>query len=867
MSKSSKKLFKRILWTISLVFAFILVSGIALAFVYEAEVKQFAISKINEHTKSKIKVEKIELSFLKRFPMAALQFHNVEVMEVVKAGEPGILLNADNLYLKFNVIDLIQSKLVIKDVEIDKAQLNLVVFEDGSDNFHIFKPAKNKEGSSMLLELIQVSLNNSTLRYHNYASKQELDLDIDNISLAGNFSENKFEINMVGKTQIQKYSSEGYKMFKHKSLSLDIDVGINPKTKEFDINKGNISYNNIPLTISGSITIPEQGVFVDLSLSASAISLVQLINNIPPNYKSRFSNYQAQGVLSLSAYVKGLIVSRSVPNIKVDILLKNAEIKNLNFDTKLQNLNLQASYTNGKKHSLSSSSIQIKDLNFNMGASKFQAKLLLSNFVNSKLQMELNSQIDLDELIQFTGKVYGIQKLSGHADLNLKIAGKITGIVGSKNLDLSNLEYQAKVNMKGSNFQHKSSGVYYQNIEGIMSINANSIIIEPTWLNINGNRQQLSGRIDNYIAWTNDSEHNILRIRAKTKITHLAFKDIKQILSNSEEGGGTFPSDIDLVLLFTADSFVWENMLARNATGVFSLRNQILSFQNTRFQAFGGNIYANTSVKGTVSKQHPLVCEGTLDNIDINQLFSAFNNFGQKLITDKNIKGRLTSNIKLNIDFDKDWNFDSKSIVLESDIIINNGELNDIKEFNALSKYTRIDDFSHIKFSTLKNSIQIKDRKLLIPDMVVKSNKMDLDLAGSHNFDNKYDYHIGVLMSDVLFKKAKAKSNNEFGEVQSDGYGRTKLFFHVYGNGDDMHVKYDRIGLTKKMRSDMKEEGNELKTTLNNEFGWFKKSQEESKKDSLNTVEEKKRTKEKEKLKKQEEGEFIFEWDEGENEE
>ncbi len=866
MSKSRKKLFKRIFWTISILFVLIVVSGVTLAYIYEQEVKQFAISKINERTKSKIKVEKIELSFLKRFPMAALQFHNVEVMEVVKAGQPGILLKADDLYLKFNIIDLIQNKLVIKDVEIDKAILNLVVFEDGSDNFHVFKPTEKKE-SNTLLELLQVSLNNSSVRYHNYASKQDLELDIDDISMSGNFSEEKFEINLGGTTNIKKYSSEGYKMFENKQLDLDIDVAINPKTKQFVINKGDLRFNKIPLSIAGNITIPEQGVLLDLSLNAPSISLVQLLNSIPAKYKSRLNDYKIQGVLALTASIKGLIVSRSTPNIKVNISLKNAEIKNVNFDTKLQNISVQASYSNGKRHSLSSSTIQVKNFSFNLGASSFQAQMKLSNLVNSRVQLELNSQLNLSELIQFTGKLYGIQKLEGNADLNLKVTGKLSGIVGDQKLDLSNLQYKAQLKMKGSNFQHQSSGVYYQNIDGNIKIDANSIVIEPTWLDINGNRQKLSGRIENYIAWTKDSEHNKLRIRANTEISHLSFNDIDQMLSNGESGDGTYPNDIDMVLSFKADTFVWENMLARNASGVFSLRNQILSFQNTQFNCFGGQARANISINGANNMLHPLVCEGTLNNIDINQLFRDFHNFDQQVITEKNIKGRLTSTVKLNIDFDKDWNAISKSMILKSDVVINNGELINIKELDALSKYTRIDDFSHIKFSTLQNTIQIKDRKLLIPDMLVKSNKMDIDLAGSHDFDNKYDYHIGVLLSDVLFKKAKAKSENEFGEVQSDGYGRTKLFFHVYGVGEDMHVKYDRASLAKKIKKDMKEEGDDLKTTLNKEFGWYKKSQETNQKDSVKTAKEQKKAKEQENLKKQEEGEFIFEWDEGEEEE
>jgi hypothetical protein len=103
--------------------------------------------------------------------------------------------------------------------------------------------------------------------------------------------------------------------------------------------------------------------------------------------------------------------------------------------------------------------------------------------------------------------------------------------------------------------------------------------------------------------------------------------------------------------------------------------------------------------------------------------------------------------------------------------------------------------------------------------------------------------------------------------VQSDGYGKTKLFFHVYGKGSDIHVKYDSKNLAKKLKSDMKEDGSELKSALNKEFGWFKKSQDEAKADSTDKVGKSEEEKEKENLKKQEEGEFIFEWDDEEGEE
>ena len=866
MAKSIKSILKKIFWIFSLILLLIIGSGLLLAYIYEAEVKQYVVEKINEQTNVKIKVEKIDLSFLRRFPMAALQFHKVEIEEVINSGgSPGTLLKSDNIFLKFSIVDIIQNKFVLKNVEISGAQLNLVVFQDGSDNFHIFD-VSSSDSSDFFLELDKVLLNKSKLHYTNYASKQTLDLDVHHIAFSGIFSPSKFSVNLIGSTQIRKYTSESYTLLNNKNLDFDIDLAIEPTSQKYMINKGNITYNKIPLTISGDIEKPKQGVKLNLKLHSQSLSIAQVKSSLPPIYQQKFNDYTIRGLMQIDGIVKGTVVSRSVPLIMVDVKIKDAEIENTSMKVKFQDINFNASYSNGKKHSLSSSAIRIKELHFATNFGVFQGKLSINNFVKSKLQLQINSQLNLDKLIKFTGKLYGIKKLSGNADLELKIGGNMNGLIGNKKVDFSGLAFQANVILKGSSFMHSVSDIYYQNMVGKLRINKYAIVVEPTDVSINGNRHNLRAEIQNYLAWNKDPEHQKLRIRSYADVSKLSYSDIQKIIGSSEEGDGIFPKDIDLKITFKADTFLWKKMIAHKAGGIFKMQNQIISFQNIHFNAFGGYISGNCSINGSQAEKRPIIAKGNLANVDIQQLFHDFHNFDQAIITDKHIKGKLTSDFVFNAYFNRQWSLPTSSIVLESNIRISQGELNNIKELNALSNYTRIKDFSHIEFSELNNFIQIKNRKLMIPEMTIKSNKFDLDVAGTHDFDNKYDYHMSVLMSDVLFNKAKANNKNEFGEVQNDGYGHTKLFFHVYGQGDDLHVKYDRKGVAKKLKSDLHEEGESLKSALNKEFGWFKKSQEANTSDSLKTTKQQKKKEEQENLKKQEEGKFIFEWDDEEEE-
>ena len=184
-----------------------------------------------------------------------------------------------------------------------------------------------------------------------------------------------------------------------------------------------------------------------------------------------------------------------------------------------------------------------------------------------------------------------------------------------------------------------------------------------------------------------------------------------------------------------------------------------------------------------------------------------------------------------------------------ADINITNGELINYKPILAMSKYIEVEELEHIKFRNLTTQIEIKNQIITIPKTEINSTALDLTFSGTHTFNNVIDYHFKLLMSDVLWRKAKKnkKENTEFGYIEDDGLGKTALFLHLTGTIDDYKVSYDTKGLKESFKADLKKEKTTLKTILNKEFGWFKK-------DSMLKKEEEKK----------DDG-FIIEWEEAED--
>ena len=108
--------------------------------------------------------------------------------------------------------------------------------------------------------------------------------------------------------------------------------------------------------------------------------------------------------------------------------------------------------------------------------------------------------------------------------------------------------------------------------------------------------------------------------------------------------------------------------------------------------------------------------------------------------------------------------------------------------------------------------------------MEVKSSAADLTVNGKNSFDNIYEYHVKILLSEFLSKKRKKNKSpvSEFGVVEDDGLGRSSLLLKIMGKGDDLKVGYDLKAASSEIKNRIKSERQTLKTILNQEYGWYK---------------------------------------------
>ncbi|MCB0820641.1 MAG: AsmA-like C-terminal region-containing protein, partial [Bacteroidetes bacterium] len=261
--------------------------------------------------------------------------------------------------------------------------------------------------------------------------------------------------------------------------------------------------------------------------------------------------------------------------------------------------------------------------------------------------------------------------------------------------------------------------------------------------------------------------------------------------------------------------------------------DRIVQVRQVGFKTMEGSVSLEGSIDSKNTNDLIVNCTGKLNGINVNQLFHQLENFGQQVITDQHLMGKLNSELELKMFMDSSLNVDSKRLKAEAFIKLDNGRLVNFEPLNNLSKFISLEELKDVRFSSLQNTIEIKNEQVFIPRMEITSSALDIFVSGKHGFDNQIDYHFQVTLSDLLSRKAKKakKENEEFGEVADDGLGRTQLFISMTGPVDNPKISYDSRGAKEKLKTDIKEEKQVLKKILNKEFGLFKKDSTISKQD------------------------------------
>lgn len=783
-------------------------SGWLLNFVYGDALRNQVVASLNARLNAKAEVKAIDFTVFGSFPYAAVRFSDIRINEPAEVTSNGILFNAQKISFRFRIWDLFTGDVKLSGVEVVGADINLYRDRQGRVNYDILKE-DTSSSQGLEVNLKQVSIKDVHLTYVDRQSDRKFQFDLNGADVTGELSQAVFAAQFEGDFRSASVRVGKINYLDQKPTQISASFSADVEKGMYRFKSSTMKVAGMTFNLEGDWSSQKDFDDFNLAFSSKDADISSLISLLPIEMTTGFSKFNCSGEVAFNGRLSGRYGNGSSPVFSVDFVAKNASANPEGTSYKITALNGTGSFTSKKSHAFPYESLVLKDISAKLEGAPFKLDLQLENFANPHLDLDLQLDADLGILSKFY-MPDTIETVSGSvtADINFN------GIAKEKNTYKSN----GTLSLKNAAFKLKGSPINCSNINGSLHLREDDMVLENMAAKIGKSDILFGGSFENLVGFLL-LENQRLDVKASLRA---AFIELDEFVvappSGVDSTAISFTNQHRFSLDLNVAQVKFRKFTATNITGNVVLADAQLMSPGLTFNTCGGEIKLNGSIDGQSADKLRIKCVSQIRNVDITTLFQQMGNFGQTTLVDKNLKGRVSANVEMQSDWDRKLNLDESSVVAKSDISIENGELIQFKPMLALAKYLKGSDLETIRFSNLTNTIEIRDRKITIPVMDIRSSAMDLTASGTHTFDNMVDYKLGLYLSQLVGKKVK-QMNTEFGTIEDDGLGRPRIYLSMKGPASDPKFTWDRRGTEQKISDEIRKERNTIRDLLRKEFG------------------------------------------------
>lgn len=818
------KVFRNILLICIALFGITITAAYFLGRHYEQEITRFAVDRINRQINTEIFVDKVRLSFIKKFPDATLEFSDVLVSSVqgcdasVFRVNTDTLMYASRLYLQFDVWHLLKNEYLLKELHMQSGMVRILTDTMGRTNYEFWNAGPDRGNGDFNVELKNVRLTDMRLDYLNRSLDLETGFYFDRCALQGRVSAGRSEVDLNLSGNILHYRKEGHVFLEDQPVSAGVSLLVSPEL--IDLRSGKLQLAGQKIMLDGSVKKTDPMVF-DLALSGEDLKIGTIIRYLATGNEKLPEGMEADGVFSFDATISGEGGKTRMPGIQASFEARDTWIRTGKLTNEIRQLRARGTYTNGSGHSTMTTEIGLQDISLMIGNSRIGGDLSFTNLESPEILHNIQMEIDLADLRQVTAVNSIVKDLQGRLLARVSIAGRQASLLKFSRDDLLNNEYKARISFENAGFT--LSSIPLSEVNGELTYDGHLQIGTISAL-IASNPVSFSGRGDNLREYLFTDEGNLwLDLDVYSSQAGMdAFFPQKRDAERATDTLG-FPDRIYLKSRFWFDRFSFRDFSAGNVMGDVFYQPGRLEVRRLDLSSMNGMVKAKGSVELLDGQNLQIKVASDVSRLDIKQTFTAFRNFGQEFIMDRHLEGSLSGNIHFTGLLNKKLRMEPETILSDLDIVIRDGALVGFGPMQKLSRFIDVEELENIRFSTLDNQVFIRDREILIPRMDINSSAFNISGSGIHGFDREFEYKVKVALSEILSGKARKpdRQAEEFGAIEDDELGNVYLYLIIEGSNEGTDVRYDRRGAVQNLREDFREERTEIREILNEEFGLF----------------------------------------------
>ncbi len=807
MQERQRKFLKILLWILGGVVAFI-VLALTILQVYvntnKASFVKLVNDKLNNAVAGTVSIKDVDINVWRHFPNVDIRLQQVSLKDSLY-NKP--LLQVQSISTRLNALKLISSQVDIHNLYLENGIIHLFKDKNGYSNNYLFKENKEKKPGAHPAIIDEIELKNvgfvtedavknkwygTQVRYLN--ATLEYEDSITTISMKENMLVKGLGFNL----------QKGY-FLKDKTIAGDWKLTFNNESKELAFPETPVKIGTANFLLTGNFYLADTlNAHFKVIAKADAVSYKEAASLVSANIQKKVNLVELTKPLNLTATIEGPMAFRTIPIVNVQWVVKHNQL--VTPVVTLDDCNFTGSFTNERNKAYprtdDNSEVMLAKLSANWGGISLLANTntIVTNLVHPILQFDFTSATTLAALDEKLG-LATLHFIKGGALLNLQYNGPLGASPAMMQYLSGNLV------IKDAEVNYAPRNLTFGNCNGEIIFSQSALLVRSLQCDLNTNhfKVEVAGQNLNVLAAASIPGQATVLCTVFTPDIDLA--DFKSLFAarrtptvrKKASGGMARPAvQLDdalengtLNMNLKANAVHMNRFTARNVQANIAFKNNDMEVEKVSLQHADGRLTMNARIHQVNDNYHEASTNVNLENINVQKLFYAFNNFGMTGLTSDNLRGTLNTTAHVKLGIDGKGNIMQKSMVGNLQFSLKKGALKNMESLKNIQKVAFKDrDFSNVEFAELKDSLELRKDEIFIHRMEIESSALTLFVEGIYSFATNTDISIQVPLSNlqkrdddyvVENKGAKRKAGaSVYLRAKSNSDGSVKIGLDVF---------------------------------------------------------------------------------------
>ena len=767
---------KKFLKISGIVLLLFIIAIIALPFMFKGRIKSEIEKAANYNLNATFAFEDVDLSLISNFPNLTVDIENLSLtgigtFEGVKLVEAGLITATVDVWSLFG------DSLTIREVGIDKANIDVRVLADGSANYDIAKPStdtttveESTEGGGFSMKLKRYFVTNSNISYDDATFPMTLSIKELNHEGSGDFTDDLFLLSTNTTATALDVVYDGVRYIREAKTSLKADFEIDNANSKYTFKDNEIGLNELALKADGWVAMPGDDIDMDISFAALKTEFKTLLSMVPAEFASDLSGVQADGKIAFNGFVKGTYNDLRMPGFGLNLEVNQGRFNYPDMPKSVEDIEIKLAIDASAGIDNDAMTVDIDKFSMTMADNPIDMTLHLKNpYTDPLIDFDMTAKVVLDNLKDMIPMENG-DRLAGTFDADIHLDGRASAIEEQRFND-----FKAEGTMAITGIQFRSDSLAYD-----VDVNQANFAFNPQFIDMSTFDAKIgktdikaSGKITDYLNYA--LKDSMLTGRFNLYSSNMDLNEFMteeeaavetETETTTEESTGVvrLPKNVDFELQSRFDRMIYDDLEITNTSGMVVLKDGVADIKNLTMQLLGGTVMMNGEYDSRPDK--PLMdMDFNIKNLDIKQTAEKFATIDKLAPIAKSCTGLFSTSMHMECTLDESMMPIENTISGAGNLQTSSVYIEKFEPLTKLANELKIEKLAKQTIQDVNVSYKFEDGKVIVDPFTVKLDGIPANIEGSMTFSQELDYRMKM---DIPSEKLPGNLANQASSLLSD---------------------------------------------------------------------------------------------------